>query len=201
MHKDILGAHKFWQKASPQHVYSPQHIYKGENSGWVGQSVMEVVNSVPLEEPGFCPRGQDRDVTERDLANNKHQFVVATHQSGGQPRAESLWWLCPGPWTGTAGFTFSVWKSCEEESVACCLPALAHQLAMIVTCFTFFLFCSSSSNSITNNLIDLFTQIFSQIWNLCLIPTSMNCSKYYKPGNKGFDFQFTCWNVSLVLVS
>lgn len=122
MHKDILGAHKFWQKASPQHVYSSQHIYKGENSGWVGRCVMEVVNSVPLEEPGFCPRDQDRNVTERDLANNKHQFVVATHHSWSQPRAESLWWLCPGPWTGTAGFTFSVWKSCEEESVACCLP-------------------------------------------------------------------------------
>lgn len=32
---------------------------------------MEVVNSVPLEEPGFCPRGQDRNVTERDLANKQ----------------------------------------------------------------------------------------------------------------------------------
>lgn len=161
---------------------------------------MEVVSSVPLKEPGYCPRGQNRNLTELDLANNRHQFVVATHQSWSQPRAESLWLLCPGPWPGTAGFTFSVWKTCEEESVACSLPCPWTLVSHIITCFIFFLLCSSSSNSM-NNLIDLFTQIFSKIWNLCLIPTSINCSKYYKPGNKRFDFQFTCWNVSLVLVS
>lgn len=33
---------------------------------------MEVVSSVPLKEPGYCPKGQNRNVTELDLANNRH---------------------------------------------------------------------------------------------------------------------------------
>lgn len=138
-----------------------RYIYKGVNSDWEGWPVMEVVSSVPLKEPGYCPRSQNRNVAELDLANNRHQFVVATHQSWGQPRAESLLLLCPGPWPGTAVFTFSVWETCEGESVACCLSCPQTLVSHIVTCFTFFLFCSSSSNSITNNLIDSFTQIFS----------------------------------------
>lgn len=40
-----------------------KYIYKGEHSDWVGQSVKEVVSSDPLMKPGYCPRGQNRNVT------------------------------------------------------------------------------------------------------------------------------------------
>lgn len=56
-------------------------IDKAENSDKVGWSVTEEkVSSVPLEAPGYCPSSRTRNVAECDLANSKHQFVVATGQ-------------------------------------------------------------------------------------------------------------------------
>lgn len=97
-------------------------IYKAEKRDKVGWPVTEEeVNSVPLEAPGYCPSSRTRNVAACDLANSKHQFAVATGQLWSQPREEPLWSPCPGLWTGTTAYKFSVWKSCDEETVALCL--------------------------------------------------------------------------------
>lgn len=83
----------------------------------MGQSVKEVVSSDPLKKPGYCPRGQNRNVTVPTISIS----LVWQHSSHEVRQGQNFCAGCVLPLElGQLVSHFLYRKTCEEGSVACC---------------------------------------------------------------------------------